>query len=197
MTHRPNRPSIRSRVTLAIGLAGLGVIAMAARMPAAQTTPAQPAKVAPVAAPVDDSQKSAVKPGSAKADTAMVMNMPMNMPMPAAAPVKRTGPGGYPIDEQTGQTLINGVPVVGRVFIMQKTDGTVKIASVKSSFAGEPPHPLPPVVKASYTPASGTATRRMRGIMIQATLWSIDAKRKATRERTYGPSTPASTLMPR
>ena len=127
----------------------------------------------------------------------MPMNMNMNMTMPAAAPMKRTGPGGDPMDEQTGQTLLNSVPVVGRVFIMRRTDGTVKIASVKANFAGEPAHPLPPVVKLAYMPTKGPATRRLRGIMIQSTLWKLDRKRKATRERMYGPSTRASTLMPR
>ena len=162
-------------------------------MPAANAAPTP----AVLAAPVADSQKSAVRPDSAKADTVMAMCMPMNMTMPAAAPMKRTGPGGDPMDEQTGQTLLNSVPVVGRVFIMQRTDGTVKIASVKANFAGEPAHPLPPVVKSTFMPAEGPATRRMRGIMIQSTLWNLDHKRNTTRERMYGPSTPASTLMPR
>ena len=60
----------------------------------------------------------------------------------------------------------------------------------------------PDVAKADTTmamsmPMNGSATRRTRGIMIQSTLWKLDHKRKATRERMYGPSTRASTLMPR
>lgn len=86
---------------------------------------------------------------------------------------------------------------MGRVLIMQKTDGRVTIASVKANFAGEPAHPLPPVVKSTYMPAKGPATRRTRGIMIPSTLWNLDHKRIATREQMYGPSTPPSTLMPR
>jgi hypothetical protein len=100
----------------------------------------------------------------------------------------------WPVDPATGQTLINGRPVVGRVFIMQKTDGTVKYPNVADVIAHEALAPLPPVVGTSYTPAPITNQRRMRGIMVQSTLWDIDAKRSAVRHRYYPASTPANQL---
>jgi hypothetical protein len=112
-------------------------------------------------------------------------------PLVAAAPA---APATWPVDPATGQTLINGRPVVGRVFIMQKTDGTVKYPNVADVVSHEALVPLPAVVGTSYTPAPLTLQRRHRGIMVQATLWSMDNKRSATRLRNYPVSTPANQL---
>jgi hypothetical protein len=201
MNRRSVRPSVRSRVTLAAGVTTLAVVAMAARMPAAQ----QPAKAAAPAmampAPAD-TQKAKTDSAAAtdttkKADSTMagmagMSGMTMAMPMPA--PAKKTGPGGWPVDPVTGQTLVNGTPVVGRVFVQQHTDGTVKIASVASALAVEPPHPMAPIVKQAYKPAPAQYTRRMRGIMIQATLWDMDHKKSARRDRWYKATTSGASL---
>jgi hypothetical protein len=109
-----------------------------------------------------------------------------HMQMTAPAPEAPAAPGTWPVDPTTGQTLINGIPVVGRVFILQKTDGTVKIENVAAALHGEPPTAAAATVKSSYTPAQSVNTRRMRGIMIQATLWDMDQKRSAKRQRFYG-----------
>jgi len=105
-------------------------------------------------------------------------------------------PATWPVDPVTGQTLINGIPVVGRVFIMQKTDGTVKYPNVADVVAHEAKAPLPAVVGQSYTPAPLTSQRRHRGIMVQSTLWSLDGKRSSVRNRYYSASTPANLLNP-
>jgi hypothetical protein len=110
-----------------------------------------------------------------------------------AAPAPAT-PSAWPVDPVTGQTLINGSPVVGRVFIMRKTDGTVKYPNVADVVAHEALAPLPAVVGSSYTPAPITNQRRMRGVMVQSTLWAMDQKRSATRLRFYPASTPANQL---
>ena len=77
---------------------------------------------------------------------------------------------------------------------MQKTDGTVKYPNVADVVAHEALAPMPAVVGSSYTPAPITNQRRMRGIMIQSTLWSLDNKRSAVRLRYYPASTPANQL---
>jgi hypothetical protein len=114
-------------------------------------------------------------------------------PVTAAAPA---APATWPVDPVTGQTLINGRPVVGRVFIMQKTDGTVKYPNVADVVSHEALAPLPAVVGQSYAQAPLTSQRRHRGIMIQATLWNLDGKRSAVRQRYYPASTPANQLNP-
>jgi hypothetical protein len=127
------------------------------------------------------------------ADSA-AMAMPMAMPMPAAAPAVRQSASGWPIDPVTGQTLVNGIPVVGRVFVQQHTDGTVKIASVASALQVESAVPLPPIVKHSYTPAPPQYTRRQRTPMIQATEWAMDGKLHARRDRVFTPTTTGASL---
>ena len=100
------------------------------------------------------------------------------MAMSALAPTRPKVAAAWPVDARTGQTLINGVPVVGRVFVQRKVDGLVayRYADV---YVGEPSHPLPPVVKPTYRKPPLAATRRVRGIMVEATLWSMDRKRAA------------------
>lgn len=195
---RPSTRSLsRSRAVVATGILGLAAVAMAARQPAtppATQTATQAAAPAPVVAPAAaDSQKTKADSVAAPMDSAAMAGMSgmagMNHMQMAAAPAPQThaAPGTWPVDPVTGQTLINGVPVVGKVFIMQKTDGTVKIANVAAARHGEPPAPAAAVVKSAYTPAKSVNTRRMRGIMIQATLWDMDHKKLAARQRFYGP----------
>ena len=128
------------------------------------------------------------------ADSPTDSTMTMAMEAAPAAPAPVAAPTTWPVDPTTGQTLINGRPVVGRVFIMQKTDGTVKYPNVADVVAHEALAPMPAVVGSSYTPAPITNQRRMRGIMIQSTLWSLDNKRSAVRLRYYPASTPANQL---
>lgn len=118
----------------------------------------------------------------------------MTVAMEAKAAEVATAPAAWPVDAETGQTLINGRPVVGRVFIMRKTDGTVKYPNVADVIAHEALAPLPAVVGTSYGQAPLTHQRRMRGVMIQSTLWDMDHKRSAVRQRYYPASTPANQL---
>lgn len=180
---RSDRSLLRSRAAIATGIVGLVAVAMAARQPAA---PAAAPATTPVAV---DSQKPKADSTAMPMDSAAMAGMAgMNhMQMAAPAPQVHTAPGTWPVDPVTGQTLINGIPVVGRVFTLQKTDGTVKIEDVKAALHGEPPAAAPAVVKQAYAPAKSVNTRRMRGIMIQATLWDMDQKKSAKRQRFYGP----------
>ena len=193
------RLPIASRLAITLGLGAVAAVAVAARpsQTTTQPTPATAQAAAPAAAPVAapaDSQKvkaDSVAPDSlATTDSAAVMTAPLVVaPAPAA-----TAPTSWPVDPATGQTLVNGTPVVGRVFIMQKVDGLVKIADVKSHLVPEAMDPLPATVKSTYTPAPSTHTRRIRTAMVQATLWSMDGKTSAARDRHYGPSVPGTAL---
>jgi len=127
------------------------------------------------------------------ATVVMMQDAALAMPAMAMAPAS-TAPRAWPVDPVTGQTLINGIPVVGRVFIQGKVDGLVKIASVASTLAIEPMQPEAPIVKSSFTKPAAQQHRRSRTVMTQATLWSIDDKRSATRLRYLGPSTSAASL---
>lgn len=185
----PSSPSRSSRARNAAVVVALVAVGLAARTPQA---PSQPAA---------DSAMPTPAPDSTGADTLAMQDslapmmadsaQPVAVVAPAPAPA---APTTWPVDPVTGQTLINGKPVVGRVFIMQKTDGTVKYPNVADVIAHEAKAPLPAVVGQSYTPAPLTNTRRMRGIMIQATLWDADTKRSAVRHRYYPVSTPANQL---
>ena len=196
-------PLLSSRVRNAAVVVALVAVGLAARNGEQPPAPAAPAPAAPAAQPpvTPDSavpnaaQDSTVADSLAMQDSLAPMvtdsiqpdNFVAAVPAPAAA---------WPVDPVTGQTLINGRPVVGRVFIMQKTDGTVKYPNVADVISHEAKAPLPPVVGTSYTPAPLTNQRRMRGIMIQATLWDMDHKRSAVRQRYYPASTPADQLVP-
>lgn len=198
MTSRPNRPSVRSRATLAVGIASLAVVAVAARMPAAQQSTEQ-AKPAVAAAATADMQ--AVKPDSTKTDsleidTAVVMMASPTMTIsaaPAAAP-QHAAPTSWPVDPATGQTLINGIPVVGRVFIQQKVDGITKTPSVAEVMAQESMTPEAPIVQSSRGSLAPSQIRRQRTAMVQATLWALDGKRAAVRGRYYPTTTSAASL---
>ncbi|MCA2992822.1 hypothetical protein [Gemmatimonas sp.] len=188
------------RVRYAAVIAALIAVGVSARSSrAAQVLVVQPpSQPAVPAAPATDSsagQASAAADTLAVSDSLApaVTDASQPVALKAAAPAP-AAPAAWPVDPVTGQTLINGRPVVGRVFIMKKTDGTVKYPNVADVIAHEALAPLPPVVGSSYTPAPITNQRRMRGIMIQSTLWDIDAKRSAVRHRYYPASTPANQL---
>jgi len=201
----PSSPSLSSRARNAAVVVALVAVGLAARSGEQQPAPAAQPPVAPAQPAMADS----TKPDSAMADsTAMAADsltdslstMADSMAVAAAAPAPvaeaPAAPATWPVDPVTGQTLINGRPVVGRVFIMQKTDGTVKYPNVADVVSHEAKAPLPAVVGQSYTPAPLTSQRRHRGIMIQATLWNLDGKRSAVRHRYYPASTPADQLNP-
>lgn len=116
-------------------------------------------------------------------DSAAAMAVTMAAPAPTPAPAPTT----WPVDPVTGQTLINGIPVVGRVFVMKKTDGLVKVETVDEDRKNEALAPEAPIVATTYTPLPLPNTRRIRTIMVQATLWGMDTKRSAVERRFYRP----------
>ncbi len=189
MSARQDRPSVRSRALLAVGIAGMAVVAIAARMPASQQ-PAQPPAMPPMPpATVTPGDSMAPKPDS------MIMIDTATVTMAAPAPVEApAAPTAWPVDPVTGQTLINGVPVVGRVFIMRKPDGLVKIKDVATVLAPEAMPPMAPVVAPNRAPLAPTAVRRQRNAMVQATLWGSDDKPSVVRNRHYRQTTSGASL---
>ncbi|MFN5599899.1 MAG: hypothetical protein ACK5AK_11045 [Gemmatimonas sp.] len=199
MSAAPSPSPRSSRVrnaAVVVALAAVGLAARSADQPAQAAPPQPPVAVpmapAPVAADSAAPKDSAVADSLAAPDSLALMATDSTQADSAAA-VEATPatPAAWPVDPVTGQTLINGRPVVGRVFIMQKTDGTVKYPNVADVIAHEALEPLPAVVGTSHTPAPLTHSRRMRGIMIQSTLWDLDTKRSAVERRYYRVSTPA------
>ncbi|WP_461412950.1 hypothetical protein [Gemmatimonas sp.] len=192
--------SLSSRARNAAVVVALVAVGLAARsgeqQPAPVAQPAQP-PVAPAAPAMPDSatiDSAVVGADSLLDSTAVAALDSMTVAMEAKAAEVATAPAAWPVDAETGQTLINGRPVVGRVFIMRKTDGTVKYPNVADVIAHEALAPLPAVVGTSYSQAPLTHQRRMRGVMIQSTLWDMDHKRSAVRQRYYPASTPANQL---
>lgn len=184
------RPAVRSsRVrsgAIVLALIAVGVAARGRETQGPPPAPPQPAAAA--TATVDTAaQDTTVADSMAMQDSAVMVE---TTAMPEAAPAVSSAPAAWPTDPATGQTLINGTPVVGRVFIMRKTDGTVKYPNVADVVAHEAMAPLPAVVGASHVPAPATHIRRMRGIMIQSTLWDMDTKRSAVERRHYRAVTP-------
>lgn len=191
----PDRP-FRAR-TLAL-LAGVIAVSLAARSQQPAQTPVTqpPATPAPTAAPIDTTKHDStmVMDSTMKMDSTLAMDSMMHATMTAApAPAPAAAPTEWPVDPATGQTLINGEPVVGKVFIMQKTDGTKKIETVAMALTGEPLAAAPATVGTTNAPHAG-ATRRIRTVMVQATLWGMDTKRSAVAHRFYGPSTTGASL---
>ncbi len=187
--------SLRARAVVMLGAVSAAALVMAARpqasMPRMQP-PAKSVKLAPKVA-VDSPmtigaamEAVAVKGAEKMADSLQMAGASalgdsmhlaaMVMPAPAAARPKVAA--SWPTDARTGQTLINSVPVVGRVFVQKKVDGIVAYRYAEI-YAGEPSHPLAPVVKTTYRRPPLAATRRVRNIMVEATLWSMDRKRAA------------------
>jgi hypothetical protein len=192
----PQSPSTRSsRTRSVVALAALVVVGVAAQ-PSTQPS-AQPPAQPPVGSDSAASDATGRVDSLALQDSLAPLAADSMLPAAPVAPVApvaaapSAAPAAWPVDPATGQTLINGKPVVGRVFIMQKTDGTVKYPNVADVIAHEAHAPLPAVVGASYTPAPLANTRRMRGMMVQSTLWGLDAKRSATELRYYRGTTSA------
>ena len=179
MTPLDSRSRLTSRVATVVGIGALVAVALAARTqggPQATAQATAPATVPAAIAPADS-----MVPDS-------------TMPTPAAAAPTPQAAGTWPVDPVTGQTIINGEPVVGRVFIMQKPDGLVKLGTWQAQYAGEPAVAEPARVGTSYTVPAPEQTRRMRGIMIQATLWGMDGKRSASEHRYYRAQTTGEAL---
>ena len=189
MTPLDSRPRRTSRVATMVGIGALVAVALAARSQGGPQGTA-PSAVAPADSMVQDS--------TTRTDTTAVadsMAMPdSTMMTPAAAAPTPPATGSWPVDPVTGQTIINGEPVVGRVFIMQKPDGLVKLGTWQAQYAGEPAVAEPARVGTSYTVPAPEQTRRMRGIMIQATLWGMDGKRSASEHRYYRAQTTGEAL---
>ena len=208
MKPRQNRPRLSSRVSTVVGIGALVAVAMAARSQGGQqaTPPSAPPSTAPAQAPAaPTTAPAAIAPtdsmladSTTLTDTTAVadsMAMPdslMLTPAPAAPAPQATGT--WPVDPVTGQTIINGEPVVGRVFIMQKPDGLVKLGTWQAQYIGEPAAPEAARVGTSYTVPAPEHTRRMRGIMIQSTLWAMDGKRSARERRMYRTQTTGEAL---
>lgn len=199
----PSSPSLSSRVRHAAVVVALVAVGLAARNGEQQPAPAAQPPAAPAPPATADSTKpdSTMAGGAAVAADSLTDSLTMTtdtMAVTAPTPVADApaAPAAWPVDPVTGQTLVNGIPVVGRAFIMQKTDGTVKYPNVADVVAHEAKAPLPAVVGQRYTPAPLTSQRRHRGVMVQATLWSLDGKRSSVRNRYYSASTPANLLNP-
>jgi hypothetical protein len=174
-----------SRPPLPLALAALTAVVavtLAARAPLPQP-PADSASAQATAAPTD----------AAQADATMSESLAGVAPVVAAeaAPAPASPPDAWPVDPATGMTLVNGTPVVGRVFIQHKTDHLQKMGTVAQVLARETLAADAPVTDASYTPAPREHARRFRGIMVQATLWDMDHKRTAAERRYYRPVTQA------
>ena len=201
MKPRQDRPRVLSRVSTVVGIGALVAVAMAARSQSGQQTTPPPAPTPPSAAApavVDSTMPDSMRVDSSivAASMAMPEGMPvMHTPSPTTAAAPAAQPAGtWPVDPVTGQTIINGEPVVGRVFIMQKPDGLVKLGTWQGQYVGEPSPPAPANVGTSYTVPTPEHTRRMRGIMIQSTLWAMDGKRSARERRHYRPSTTGAAM---
>lgn len=170
------------------GLAAVMAVTLAARAPqgAAPASAAQDTAKAPTDSGTGATDTTAASPADtlAPADSTMA---PATVVAPAPAPTP--APGTWPVDPVTGQTLINGIPVVGRVFLMHKTDHLQKMGTVDEVLARETGAPEPPHADDSFTPAPREHVRQFRGIMVQATLWDMDTKRTAVERRYYRPST--------
>jgi hypothetical protein len=203
MKPRQDRPRVISRVSTVVGIGALVAVAMAARsqggqqaappVPPATQPPAAAANAAPAAADSTMQDSTQRADTTAMADSMLAMPDSMMMQHTAAAPAPQAS-GTWPVDPVTGQTIINGEPVVGRVFIMQKTDGTVKLGKWQAQYVGEPAAPEAANVGTSYAVPAPEHTRRMRGIMIQATLWAMDGKRSARERHYYRPQTTGAAL---
>jgi len=170
--------------TCALVLTGLATSVVAGAQ-----TPAAPKPAPPVPAPMP-----AVMPAPdamPSSDSAAMARMAMPMPM-AAPPVPTPKPraAGWPVDAN-GRTLINGQPVIGRVFVQQKVDGLIKY-DFANVYTGEAAHPLPPIVGTRHNIPAPRNSRRIRTGMVQATLWSMDKKRSARELQTYRMTTTGS-----
>lgn len=199
MSHPASRKPLP--FTLA-ALAAVAVVSIAARAPqgpvpqgtapqgvGAGTPPATPAAAAP-AAPAS-SELAPAAADSAATDSTAADSLAIPVPVVAPTPAAAAAPAAWPVDPVTGQTLVNGIPVVGRAFVMHKTDHLRKMGTVADVLAREAETPVAPHADATYTPVAPEHARRFRGVMVQSTLWDMDHKRSAVERRYYRPSTQA------
>jgi len=171
-----------------VGLVGLAAVVMAAR----SQTPVQPPADTAVR-PMDSTIVDTMVQDSLMVDS-LTIDREVQMSLTTQAIARSAAPAQWPVDPATGMTLVNGEPVVGRVFIMAKVDGLTKYENVASVLAPEPMPPQAPVVGSSYAAPPLEATRRHRSIMVQATLWSFDNKPSAVERRYYRPATSGESL---
>lgn len=181
---------IGATVVLVLGAA----TAIAAR-PQGGSIPA-PAPQAPVAPMVPAQTPAAIRQDSAApstaqpqpGDTVSAQGAPTLADSAQPSVTQREVPepmGAWPVDPATGLTLVNGEPVVGRVFVMQKTDGLRAYEGVSRHYVGEPLPPEAPAIGTSYQQPDLSAVRRHRGMMVQSNLWSIETKRSAMETQHY------------
>ncbi|HYW32073.1 MAG TPA: hypothetical protein VE869_11245 [Gemmatimonas sp.] len=200
------QPTNRSRFTrfgLAAGLLAASAVVVAARpqVPAGTTgapstgqpqlqPPVQAPRDTTTAAPVGVPSSIGVQPDSTSAQGAPTMadSAQPSMTQTEVPQLAASAPATWPVDEQ-GRTLINGEPVVGRVFVMQKTDGLRKYEGVGRHYVGEPLPPEAPTIGTGYVQPMPEAARRHRGSMVQATLWEIDSSPSAIEKHHYRPTT--------
>ena len=200
MTPPHDRSRLVSRVSTVVGIGALVAVAMAARTQSTTQTATPPVPPAPTAMPAVDSTGAVLSQDTMPSDSSTMadsMAMSDSASLVPATVVIAPAPqpsGEWPVDPVTGQTLINGEPVVGRVFIMEKPDGLVKLGTWQAQYVGEPKTPAPANVSSSYTIPAPEQTRRIRGIMVQSTLWSMDGKRSARERRYYRPQTTGAAL---
>jgi hypothetical protein len=153
--------------------------------------PADTSTAAPVMAPATlgvQPDSTSAQGAASMADSAQPSMTQMDAPQPSVA--------AYPVDAQ-GRTLINGIPVVGRVFVMQKVDGLRKYEGVARHYVNEPLPPEAPRIGTGYVQAPPQAARRHRGSMVQATLWGIETKPSAIETHHYRPTTTTGALQGR
>jgi hypothetical protein len=178
-----------SRVRTVAIVAALVAVGVAASGRSVQT-PAQPPAAQPPAAPVV--ADSTMADSTAQVDTMAMTDSAMMTAVAAPAPVAEpVAPATWPVDPATGQTLINGKPVRGRVFIMQKVDGLTKYENVAQVVSREALAAEPAIVGTRHAAAPAAYTRRQRTVMTQATLWDYDTKRSAVERRHFRTATPA------
>jgi hypothetical protein len=195
-----DRSRLFTRVSTVVGIGALVTVAMAARTQSTSQTVPPPVPPAPTAMPSADSTGVVLNQDTLPVDSSILADsvaMSDSAALASAPAVIAPAPqpsGEWPVDPVTGQTLINGEPVVGRVFIMQKPDGLVKLGTWQAQYNGEPKTPAPANVASSYTIPAPEQTRRIRGIMVQSTLWSMDGKRSARERRYYRPQTTGAAL---
>ncbi len=187
MTAPSNRTPRASRLVLTLGIVAVSAVAIAARSQTAQ----QPPVPAPTPTPA----------GSDTIDTLptvmdVIDSMAAATPAPVAAvAVAPVAAPAFAMDPATGRYLVNGRPIVGRPFVQTKMDGITKY-EYSQAYVGEPAAPDAPILKSAHSPLPAVNTRRIRGIMVQGTLWTVDDKPSAVELRHYRPSTPAHRLTP-
>lgn len=197
MPHRDSQDRFFRARNIAL-LAGVIAVSVAARSQTGGTAPAQqPTPAATPAVPATDPnapQDTMLAADSLAGDSAATMALDTaSVLADTASMAVASAPTSWPVDPVTGQTLINGIPVVGTVFIMQKTDGVVKVETVAQELQNEALPPAAAIVGSSGTPYTGPV-RRSRTVMTQATLWGNDHKAKSVSHRYIAPTTSGASI---